>query len=298
MNLPKRWARGLTATVSVVGVGVAAVAFSGSASAATSTATLTRGPLGLTYTAAPGQTNHLVLHRTSTSVPSDAFGAHEYTFRIDDTVPIKVDPALADDCAHPSAGDLTLVVCTYVYESGQDPRTMADFKLGDQNDVVKFRDNSEDSYNNIRFELGAGADTFTAADDLVNGSYVVAGPGNDRVAAGHLEGDLAGVLGGTGNDTIRVWGGSPTLGVQGGVGNDKLYGGTGNQRLFGGNGNDLIHGGDGKDTIVGGAGNDTLYGDAGMDRIEGNSGNDKLYGGLGPDTLSGGTGKDLIKKNK
>ncbi len=132
MNLPKRWARGLTATASVVGVGVAAVAFSGSASAVTSAATLTRGPLGLTYTAAPGQTNHLVLHRTSTSVPSDAFGAHEYTFRIDDTVPIKVDPALADDCAHPSSSDLTLVVCTYVYESGQDPRTMADFKLGDQ----------------------------------------------------------------------------------------------------------------------------------------------------------------------
>ena len=300
MNLPKhwRWAGGLTTTAAVVGAGIAAVAFSGSASATSATpATLSFAGRSLTYTAAPGQTNHLSVTRTAKSVPSDAFGAAEYTFTLDDSVSIKLGAGAADNnCAHPSGSDLTLVVCRYVYEDGQDPDRMADFKLGDKNDVVKFHDVSQDTYNTVEFELGAGTDTYLADAKRQEGTLILGGPGNDTITTGLMAGDLTGVLGGTGNDTIRVKG-STAAPIRGGTGNDKLYGDSASQSFDGGSGNDLVHAGAGKDSIVGGKGNDTLYGEAGADTIHGNAGNDKLYGGKGTDTLIGGPGKDVIQQN-
>jgi serralysin len=299
MNLPKHWrlAGGLTATAAVVGAGVAAVAFSGSASATSTPATLAFDGRYLTYTAAPGQTNHLSVTRTAKSVPSDAYGAAEYTFTLDDSVSIQLGAGAAgNNCTHPTSSDLTLVVCTYVFEDGQDPGRMADFKVGDKNDVVKFHDVSEDTYNTVMFELGAGADTYTADAKRTEGSRILGGPGNDTITTGVMAGDMTGVLGGTGNDTIRVQGATAAP-TQGGTGNDKLYGDSAGQAFDGGSGNDLVHAGAGKDSIVGGKGNDKLYGEAGADTIHGNAGNDKLYGGAGTDTLIGGPGKDVIKQN-
>ncbi len=299
MNLSKNWrlAGGLTAATTVVGVGIAAVAFSGTASAAGTSATVSFQGQNLTYTAAPGQTNHLTVTRTFKGVPSDAYGAAEYNFTLDDTVPIAFGAGATDHgCAYPDSADHTWVLCTYVYEDGQDPGRMADFKLGDKNDTVNFNDVDRDTYNTLKFELGAGADTYHADPKRVEGSQILGGPGNDSISTGILAGDLTGVLGGTGNDVIHVQG-SPAAPVQGGTGNDKLYGASAAPSFDGGSGNDLVHAGGGKDSIVGGKGNDTLYGEAGADTIYGNSGNDKLYGGKGTDTLIGGPGKDVIHQN-
>lgn len=283
----------LTASLATAGVGaLAAVAFSGSASAQTPAAKVSVSGAGIAYQAAAGQTNNLTITKSSERVENDTspFGSARYTYRLDDSVPITSD---SDECAYPNSGDRTLIVCTFVYESGQDPDYMSSFKLGDQNDKVKFF-NPTNSYDNDRIHLGAGNDTYTSADlGKEDDSRIEGGAGNDTVTTGKQLGDVAGIAGGSGNDTIRT---SGQGWVQGQAGNDKIYAGAGAQSLDGGTGNDLIHGGSGNDSIVGGAGNDTLYGEAGADQIWGNSGNDKLYGGKGTDTLSGGPGRDVIKQ--
>ncbi|WP_152045244.1 glycoside hydrolase family 113 [Aureimonas psammosilenae] len=55
------------------------------------------------------------------------------------------------------------------------------------------------------------------------------------------------IIGGSGNDTIRLMGGD-----------DKLYGGAGNDTIYGDSGNDYIAGGKGADQIWGGTGRDTF----------------------------------------
>jgi serralysin len=145
--------------------------------------------------------------------------------------------------------------------------------------------------------------------------------GNDTLIS------IEGLIGGTGNDTLK--GDSVGNYLDGGAGNDSLTGGGGNDVLVGGTGNDRLDGGDGRDVasftgltssieidlsnfsgtittalgtdtlisiegLIGGSGNDVLKAGATATYLDGGAGNDFLGGSAFADTLTGGTGADGI----
>ena len=115
----------------------------------------------------------------------------------------------------------------------------------------------------------AGFDTVTYATRTA-GVVVNLDAGNNSGQAG--EGDFAfgfaTVVGGGGNDALKVAGASARA--------VKLVGGAGDDLLTGGGGNDTLDGGAGKDRLYGMAGNDTLLGRDGVaDYLDGGSGTDK-----------------------
>ncbi|WP_395612225.1 type I secretion C-terminal target domain-containing protein [Allosphingosinicella sp.] len=67
-----------------------------------------------------------------------------------------------------------------------------------------------------------------------------------------------------GNDLFDGRGGSQLAGVLGGLGNDTIYGGSLADKLDGGAGDDVIAGGAGADLLTGGAGNDIFHFEAGF----------------------------------
>jgi len=118
----------------------------------------------------------------------------------------------------------------------------------------------------------------------------------------YCAGNLATIVGTSGNNLLRGTGGPDVIAGLGG--NDRILGRGGNDLICGGDGKDLIDGGTGSDYMVGDAGNDsikggpngsdTLFGATGNDHLFGFSGNDRLHGGPGNDTLNGGTGNDRL----
>ena len=88
------------------------------------------------------------------------------------------------------------------------------------------------------------------------------------------------VLGGRGDDTIRIGNGfsDEQVTVDGGSGNDTINGGDGRDVLLGGRGNDTINGGKGADTAFLGSGSDSFIwnpGD-GSDVVDGERGSDTM----------------------
>jgi Ca2+-binding RTX toxin-like protein len=131
-----------------------------------------------------------------------------------------------------------------------------------------------------------------------------------------IPGDIGGVRGGHGNDTISFLG--PVSGcadvrfsgrggddvltarsflswLRGGGGEDTLTAPTGSSHLFGGDGDDVAVGGGGFQVLDGGPGNDQLDGRGGQDRLNGGEGPDELVGGAGHDRLLGGPGGDTLR---
>jgi len=140
-------------------------------------------------------------------------------------------------------------------------------------------------------QLSSAPPLFTAGDDVVNFSQIVAG----SYAPGTQYDALAG------NDIVTLpvdaaaataAGYSPTQTFNGGDGNDMVTGGTLNDLVSGGNGNDVLQGGGGNDILAGGSNSDKLFGEDGNDSLNGGSSADTLIGGLGDDLLDGGAGND------
>jgi Ca2+-binding RTX toxin-like protein len=107
------------------------------------------------------------------------------------------------------------------------------------------------------------------------------------------------ILGGQGNDNIRVEGAYPRYAyptrIYGSGGNDTIFGSTGNDRIYGGPGADSIDGHLSRDIIYGEGGNDSIMGFQGNDVLFGDDGNDTLIGEQGLDQLFAGAGDDLIE---
>ncbi|MBC2714899.1 MAG: calcium-binding protein [Desulfobacteraceae bacterium] len=116
------------------------------------------------------------------------------------------------------------------------------------------------------------------------------------------------IEGGSGDDVIKV---------TGGTGSGLIHGDLGNDTITGGGGADVIYGDQGNDTIDGGAGNDIVFGDNGTliydtdgqtrkrlfalpddkdgdDHLLGGADEDVLIGGGGNDWLEGGANNDLL----
>ncbi len=173
---------------------------------------------------------------------------------------------------------------------------------------------------------GAGNDTLDGGDGLDTASYA-----NDTAgflldlqatscATGAAAGDelisIEGVIGGSGNDTLRGDAASNVL--SGNAGNDLIEGRDGGDTLNGGAGIDTVSyessgvpveldlaggaatlaGGNdvvsGFENAIGGLGDDTLRGSTAANLLVGGSGNDQLLGGAGADTLVGQSGNNLL----
>ena len=162
---------------------------------------------------------------------------------------------------------------------------------------------------------GTGNDTLIGDRSLADDSHLFGRAGDDRLSRGSV------VDGGAGADTLR--GGiadygsrrTPvhvslngvrddgaagendlvaTEGVEGGAGDDMLAGNSqanfmnargGSDVVRGGPGDDELFGGPGADRLIAGAGADTAFGQSGLDRIKGRAGHDQLLGGLGNDVF-------------
>ena len=185
---------------------------------------------------------------------------------------------------------------------------------------------------------GAGNDTLDGADGLDIASYAevttdltidlsLKTPQDTGSAGSDTLISIEGIIGGSGNDTLKGDAGANVL--DGGTGNDTLLGGAGDDILIGGVGSNRLDGGDGldmasyasltralevdlsnfsgtittalgKDTLIsiegliGGSGNDILKAGVTATYLDGGAGDDFLGGSAYADTLIGGTGDDRI----
>jgi Ca2+-binding RTX toxin-like protein len=180
---------------------------------------------------------------------------------------------------------------------------------------------------------GAGSDLLVGedADDVADFGYVTANlsvtlnaAGTVTVVAGSGDTDtlvgIAGVIGGSGNDSLTGDGGNNLL--RGGLGNDRLQGGlgldtadfgyattslsvvlnaAGTITVVAGSGDtdtllgiEGLAGGGGADTLTGDSGANLLTGNGGADLLAGAGGNDTLFGAAGDLVLDGGGDNDLL----
>ncbi len=153
-------------------------------------------------------------------------------------------------------------------------QTLKVFRL--QNGASKLYDGS---HYLIQFKLANNGQLFAAKDLAVK---VVGGDGDDVIKVGG--GSYA--EGGKGNDVLKVFEdtSSPTQGVTfyGGEGDDILMGGDARDDLYGGDGMDILYSGG---SANGGSDEDIMHGDAGADFIVGSKagGNYHIDGGGGSD---------------
>ena len=176
----------------------------------------------------------------------------------------------------------------------------ADRLLGDAGNDQLYGNGGDD-----RLDGGRGADLVAGGDGRDAGDYstreaavhvTVARGGYDDGEAGerdNLRGDVEGVVGGAGDDSITGWRGNDVL--TGGAGDDEISGDGGEDTLNGDAGRDTIDGQDGDDRLSGGSGNDTLVAGDGRNLLYGNAGNDLLdtRNGETNDAMDGGTGRDI-----
>jgi hypothetical protein len=273
----------------------------------------------LTFTAAAGETNHVVLdfspdqaHVTVTdSGASLEAGAHctlldAHSARCD-----KVPEANVIDTATATLGDGNDDI--RVGTGRNIPIVTVDGGPGDDHLAGGDRNNHFNGGGG-RDEMigGSGFNTFDDGDR--EGAAGPDGPGPDvfdgsageqdvvtyasrtapmNIDAGSAvgEGDslrgIETIVGGSGSDRLVGDSGANTL--DGGPGDDTLVGG-GSPRGKG----DVLKGGDGDDRLDGGAGPDTLDGGAGADRLNAGGGADILTGGPGLDAISCGRGNDQV----
>jgi Ca2+-binding RTX toxin-like protein len=245
----------------------------------------------LTFTAAPGEVNHLQI-KDATSDVGDLIGGGTAHYDVDDVVALTAGAGCA----------------THVAQAGADVRcekagvTAIAVDLGDGNDFAILAYTAtpvvlHGGAGNDELTDGGGADTIFGDDgddmiDRTSGGCCNQGFGSDTVD------------GGAGNDDIT--GGSGNDAVLGGAGNDKVYGdgsSGGDDVLDGGDGDDYVNGGPGNYVLTGGPGNDEVNGLNGTDKVDGGLGDDKVLGDADDDTLvdlggfdsfDGGSGNDLV----
>jgi hypothetical protein len=169
-------------------------------------------------------------------------------------------------------------------------RLYYDSASGQQVVTVNGKDYPFSDSTNVVIRAGAGNDVITVDPSVKVAVTVLGGDGNDVIRLGNND---ARTLPGSGMD--RVLAGSGADKVFGGSGPARISLGPGHDFALGGPGNDIIRGDPGDDTIYGGSGDDRLYGGKGRDYLEGGPGNDILDGGAGDDVLSGGPGHNILR---
>jgi RTX calcium-binding nonapeptide repeat (4 copies) len=268
----------------VIAVVTAAVCLT--APAAAGAATITKSAGVVSYAAAPGEHNVILLSNSGGNAV------------VEDTV------------GNALTSDGTCNVAGSVANCG--PATAVVLNLGDRGDAVNLSTTPLAASIPVRADGGAGDDVFT---DQPGPDTFVGGPGNDSFSNVVPGGSSDSFAGGDGRDSASYFGSADVRITADGVADDgatgegdnigadveDLFGGNGDDvivgtaaanTLVGGGGDDFLQGDDGNDTVFGGDGNDTLRGGAGADALSGDDGDDALYGEGGGDTLVGGAGAD------
>jgi RTX calcium-binding nonapeptide repeat (4 copies) len=254
----------------VVAVAFAAGALAPAAGAATVSNVHAPAARGgpVTYTAAAGEVNRLIVTADARSVLfGDAAGI---------TAPDPGPPAMNDCVASGATASCPLA-----------PVSVA---LEDQNDVVTAGAGAP----SLSISAGDGSDVLL---DPVRtpGTAFDGGAGIDRADYSGRAGPLSISLNGIADDGAA--GEADDIAAEdlvGGAGDDTITTDAAANGLSGGAGDDFVSADAGADTVEGGAGNDTIDGGADDDTIRGGDGADQLIGGPGNDLISGGPGADAI----
>lgn len=251
----------------------------------------------LVYQAAAGERNDVRIRAKAHGSDPNIL----LTLRIVDSVPI----VPGQGCTRPDPGRPTVARCEYRQGSLSRPI----FRLGDRSDSATFSTNT------------------------YLGSYLMGGPGNDRLAGGRGNEVFAG---GAGDDVMSGAGGSDVFDEDNAAnGSDEMHGGRGSDhgllrgldrvdygarrhsvradlsgdRDDGERGEqdrigadvEVLGGGRGDDHLTGNAGGNQLAGRAGTDALFGAGGSDRLFAGGGAtppaitaDSLDGGPGSDEL----
>ncbi len=165
--------------------------------------------------------------------------------------------------------------------------------------VVVVTGNPETETARVRVTSGTGRGKTVETFRRVTGLTIQARHGDDTVIVrGNNLSNLnmfVNVLGGNGNDNIKIGPFDGSIGVYGDGGNDvincsrALINGSEEQNrglfVYGGDGGDTIIGSDGNDTLHGGNGNDTIFAQGGDDYLTGGPGRNFLFGEDGNDTF-------------
>jgi Ca2+-binding RTX toxin-like protein len=134
---------------------------------------------------------------------------------------------------------------------------------------------------------GSGFDTLVGGGDSRLVGAMGLGAGNTSMVGGLAAGAHDTLVGGSGDDTLKVT-----------YGSDRLVGGSGYSTLYGGFGDDTLVGGAYAGShvdMIAGDGNQTLRAGAGSDSIQAGAGNDSITTGLtGNDTITAGTGTAAV----
>jgi Ca2+-binding RTX toxin-like protein len=261
----------------------------------------------VTYTATPGETNHvlvsLVRYDTSCApLAAPCLSVWDSGARIGSAtggcVVASSDPIAGDTatCPVPAAVAVSLGDHDDSYWGWDGPDTV---DAGSGNDNPVFGEGGDDVLRG-----GVGADVLIGqyGDDTLDG-----GPGDDNlegVPGGHEdETATAGsdtYIGGGGGDSVTYEERSENLSLSpDGVADDGAAGehdniGADISLIMAGHGSDRLTGNAGRNLFSGGAGDDVLTGGGGDDQLNGGYGNDRLIGGDGQDVLGGDDGDDLL----
>ena len=256
----------------------------------------------VTYTAAPGEQNHVLVTVTPYDSLCGSVGtpclqvwdsgarmtAVSGTCVLETSDPITGDTAR---CTLPNAVVADLGDRDDSYWDWDGPSTI---DAGSGNDNPIYGEGGDDV---IRGGIGSDVLIGQAGDDVLDG-----GPGDDDLdgipGAGEDESATRGAdtyIGGGGNDSLTYETRSENLALSpDGVANDGAAGegdniGTDITTIVGGHGSDTLTGNAGRNVFGGGEGDDVLTGGGGDDQLAGGPGADKLYGGDGQDVLGATT---------
>ncbi len=282
----------------ILGTAVLVFMLAGTAHAAT----LTKSGDSLTYSAAAGENNNLLMQQVGTNI--------QFT----DSAGVTITPA----------APCSLVVANVAVCPAIGIGSVTGF-LNNLNDTGTYDSSFPVNFGSITIQGGDGDDTLTAGG--ATAASFAGNDGMDTLTGNAGDDDLRG---GIGPDTIAGGGGSDFLDdgpgidvVRGGPGNDGfnyedtdggadiLDGGPGlgdrldargrtnpiRLRLNGlpddgeaGEGDNVIN----MESLDSGEGSDLITGSSGPEFVQGNGGNDVVNGGGGPDNIGGGPGNDVI----
>jgi hypothetical protein len=276
--------------------------------ASTAAASQISGGSTVTYTAAPGETNSLLVNVSEYDTSCGGLAAPCLSLFDSGARITAASGGCVIESSNPIAGDTA--VCPV-------PSSVS-VSLGDHDDSY-WGWNGPDVV-----DAGTGNDNPIfggAGDDVLHGgvgSDVLIGQyGDDTLDGGPGDDDLDGVPGGhedetatTGSDTYIGGGGGDSVTYEersenlslspDGVADDGAAGehdniGADISLIMAGHGSDTMTGNAGRNLFSGGPGDDVLTGAGGDDQLNGGYGNDRLVGGDGQDVLGGDDGDDRLE---
>jgi len=294
---------------------VAASTLMWAAPAHAAAATINVSEAQLSYTAAAGQDNHLIIGNVTGSPDT-------YVFFEAGGIPItSTDSA----CWHSDPNYSNIMACTLPGLA----KIVVDVRDGGDA-VVNFSDAPTLMYGGDGDDylwLGGRTGTQSRGYGQAGNDHIMSGPGDDIMDGGagadtaayldSLDPVVASLVTNTGTRSYDTDTFYSMENLTGGGGADVLYGNDarnvisggwgkvcttrggysctyvdGDDTLYGGGADDKLYPGLGHDTVYGGAGNDQIFGDRGNDYLLGEGGDDLLDGGSGTDNINGGPGYD------